>query len=126
MLCFLFFSNYFFCMGVNLSNIIKKEEISIDDLTRKKLGIDSYNMMYQFLASIRGPDGLALCNSHGQVTSHLTGLFYRTINLIEKGINPVFVFDGIPSELKKETLRKRREVRTDAIKKSAQALKVNT
>jgi flap endonuclease-1 len=110
------------CMGVNLSKLIEKEEVSIDDLIGKKLGIDSYNMLYQFLASIRGPDGLPLADSHGQVTSHLTGLFYRTINLVEKGLKPVYVFDGKPSQLKSQTLEKRRSVRTDAEKRSSQAL----
>lgn len=109
-------------MGVNLSKLIEKEEITIDSLMGKKVGIDSYNMLYQFLASIRGADGLPLADSSGNVTSHLTGLFYRTINLVDKGIKPVFIFDGIPSELKKETLRKRREVRTDAEKRSSEAL----
>ena len=109
-------------MGVNLSKLVEKEEITIDSLSGKKIGIDSYNMLYQFLASIRGPDGLPLADSSGNVTSHLTGLFYRTINLCEKRIKPVFVFDGVPSELKKETLRKRRVVRTDAELKSSEAL----
>ncbi len=110
-------------MGVNLSKLIEKEEISVDSLAGKKLGIDSYNMLYQFLASIRGPDGLPLADSHGQITSHLTGLFYRTINLVEKNVKPVYVFDGKPSQLKSETLKKRTAVRTDAEEKSSQALK---
>ncbi|MDD4251271.1 MAG: flap endonuclease-1 [Candidatus ainarchaeum sp.] len=109
-------------MGVNLSKLVEKEEIIVDSLSGKKIGIDSYNMLYQFLASIRGADGLPLADSNGNVTSHLTGLFYRTINLIDKGIKPVYIFDGKPSELKKETLRKRREIRTDAEKKSSDAL----
>jgi flap endonuclease-1 len=110
-------------MGVNLSDLVEKQEIELDFLKGKRVGIDSYNMLYQFLASIRGPDGLPLADSHGQVTSHLTGLFYRTLNLVDLGIKPVFVFDGKPSKLKSETLRKRREVRTDAEKKSTEALK---
>lgn len=110
-------------MGVNISELVEKEEIALDFLKGKKVGIDSYNMLYQFLASIRGADGLPLADSGGNVTSHLTGLFYRTINLCELGVKPVYVFDGAPSKLKSETLRKRREVRTDAEKKSAQALK---
>ena len=109
-------------MGVNLSQLVEKEEITIEDLINKKVGIDSYNMLYQFLASIRGQDGLPLADSHGNITSHITGLFYRTINLLEKGIKPIYVFDGIPSELKRETLNKRREVRTDAEKKASEAL----
>jgi len=110
-------------LGVNLSGIVEKEEIALSSLAGKKLGIDSYNMLYQFLASIRGPDGMPLADSHGNVTSHLTGLFYRTLNLVDLGIKPIFVFDGKPSQLKAETLRKRREVRTDAEKRSGDALK---
>ncbi|NMA44440.1 MAG: flap endonuclease-1 [Candidatus Diapherotrites archaeon] len=110
-------------MGVNLSDIIEKKEITLQDLGGKKVGIDSYNMLYQFLASIRGQDGLPLADSQGQVTSHLTGLFYRTLNLMDVGIKPIYVFDGVPSELKKETLKKRTEIRTDAMEKSASALK---
>jgi len=109
-------------MGVNLSKLVEKEEITLDYLKNKKVGIDSYNMLYQFLASIRGQDGLPLADSHGNITSHITGLFYRTLNLLEKGVKPTYVFDGIPSELKKETLRKRREVRTDAEQKASEAL----
>ena len=110
-------------MGVNLSELVEKQEISLDFLSGKKVGIDSYNMLYQFLASIRGADGLPLADSHGNVTSHLTGLFYRTINLVDMGIKPVFVFDGVPSKLKAETLRKRKAIRTDAMEKSSTALK---
>ena len=109
-------------MGVNLSDLVEKQEIELDFLVGKKVGIDSYNMLYQFLASIRGPDGLPLADSHGNVTSHLTGLFYRTINLVDMGIKPVYVFDGKPSALKSKTLQKRREVRTDAASKSEEAL----
>ncbi|MGI6589687.1 MAG: flap endonuclease-1 [Candidatus Iainarchaeum sp.] len=110
-------------MGVNISNLVLKKDISLEYLSGKKVGIDSYNMLYQFLASIRGHDGLPLADSKGNVTSHLTGLFYRTINLVDLGVKPVFVFDGPPSQLKSETLRKRREARTDAEKKSSLALK---
>lgn len=110
-------------MGVNLSKLVKKEEITFDYLKGKKIGVDSFNMLYQFLASIRGADGLPLSDSKGNTTSHLTGLFYRTINLIDKGVEPIYVFDGKPSILKSKTLMKRREIRTDAENKSSIALK---
>ena len=38
-----------------------------------------------------------LTNDAGEVTSHLTGMFYRTIKLFEVGIKPVYVFDGAGS-----------------------------
>ncbi len=42
---------------------------------------------------------------------------------MQKGLNPVFVFDGKPSEMKRETLRKRHEIRTESEKKATQSLK---
>uniref|UniRef100_A0A8C0H723 XPG-I domain-containing protein n=1 Tax=Chelonoidis abingdonii TaxID=106734 RepID=A0A8C0H723_CHEAB len=41
-----------------------------------------------------------LFNRNGENISHLQGLFYRTLHLLENGIKPVFVFDGQPPELK--------------------------
>jgi flap endonuclease-1 len=41
---------------------------------------------------------------------------------MQKDIKPVFVFDGKPSELKTETLKKRKALRTDAEEKHKQAL----
>jgi len=110
-------------MGVNISELVEKQDIELDFLAGKRVGVDSYNMLYQFLASIRGPDGMPLADTHGNVTSHLTGLFYRTLNMMGQGIKPVYVFDGKPSQLKSKTLAKRREVRTDAESKSSTALK---
>jgi len=110
-------------LGTAIGEIVPREEISLEQLSGKTLGFDSYNVIYQFLSSIRGPDGTPLMDSHGNVTSHLTGLFYRTISLVERGIRPVFVFDGKPSALKANTIQKRREIRTDAIEKHEQALK---
>jgi len=110
-------------MGTAIGALFEHEKISLNDLNGKTLGIDSYNIIYQFLSSIRGPDGSPLMDRKGNVTSHLTGLLYRTTNLMEKGIKPVFVFDGIPHSLKKETLMKRRKTRTEAIKKHEEAIK---
>jgi len=110
-------------MGTAIGELIEKEEIEISSLSGRKVGVDSYNIIYQFLSSIRSADGTPLMDSNGNVTSHLTGLLYRTTNLLEKGIKPVFIFDGIPPELKKETLKKRSAIRTDAIQKHEKALK---
>jgi len=110
-------------LGTAIGEIVPREKITLESLNAKTLGFDSYNVIYQFLSSIRGPDGTPLMDSHGNITSHLTGLFYRTISLVEKGVKPVFVFDGKPSELKKGTLAKRHEIRTEAFRKHEQALK---
>ncbi|MBO4798585.1 MAG: flap structure-specific endonuclease, partial [Candidatus Methanomethylophilaceae archaeon] len=101
-------------MGVNLSPVVSAEEISLESLRGKKIAVDAYNTIFQFLSIIRQPDGKPLCDSEGNVTSHLSGLLYRTANLIEAGIEPVFVFDGKPSELKAGTISGRIERRLKA------------
>jgi len=102
---------------------LEKQKIDLDFLEARKVGVDSFNILYQFLSSIRGMDGSPLMDSRGRVTSHLTGLFYRTINLLDRDIKPVFVFDGKPSELKSKTREKRNKIRTEAEKKMKKARK---
>jgi len=101
-------------MGVNLSAIITAENLLLEDLENKVIAIDAYNAIYQFLSIIRGPDGTPLKDATGRVTSHLTGLLYRNVNLLEAGIKPIYVFDGVPHELKSQTLAERSERRVKA------------
>lgn len=91
-----------------------KKAIEFEDLAGKTVAIDAYNTIYQFLSIIRQPDGSPLMDSKGRVTSHLSGLLYRTANLVEYKINPIFVFDGIPPELKRKTLEARAARRVEA------------
>lgn len=113
-------------MGVNLKDLIPAEaKLVIEDLKTlrgKVIVIDGYNALYQFLAAIRGPDGSPLMDSSGRITSHLSGLFYRTINLVEEGIKPVYVFDGNPPEFKAKELERRRALREEAAKKYEKAV----
>jgi flap endonuclease-1 len=99
-----------------------KQELSFDELKDKVIAIDAYNTIYQFLSIIRQPDGTPLTDSKGRVTSHLSGLLYRTTNLLNYGAIPVFVFDGIPPTLKSKTIAARISRREKAMEewKSAQ------
>ena len=110
-------------MGVDLGGIVAKQEISLDSLAGKKVVIDGNNALYQFIAIIRQRDGTPLLDSKGRVTSHLSGLFYRTARLVEAKIKPVYVFDGEPPKLKRRTLGERHEIRAEAAEKWAAALK---
>ncbi|MFQ6088084.1 MAG: flap endonuclease-1 [Candidatus Methanofastidiosia archaeon] len=101
-------------MGVDLADIINGEVIEFSRLRGKTISIDALNTLYQFLAIIRQRDGEPLKDSKGRVTSHLSGLFYRTINLIEEGIKPVYVFDGEPPKLKRKTIKRREEEKRKA------------
>lgn len=101
-------------MGVNLSDIVPAERKSLDDLSGHTLAIDAYNAIYQFLSIIRGPDGTPLKDDRGRVTSHLAGLLYRNVNLLEAGVRPAYIFDGHPHLMKAQTLAERSERRTKA------------
>lgn len=97
----------------DLKEILESEQAKIEEL-RGRLAVDAYNAVYQFLSTIRGPDGSPLTDSHGRITSHLSGLFYRSCSLLEKGVQPVYVFDGKPSELKARTIAGRIEKKMEA------------
>ncbi|MEM2909502.1 MAG: flap endonuclease-1 [Nitrososphaerota archaeon] len=112
-------------MGVKLGDIVPPEAvqtIALESLRGRAIALDAFNMLYQFLATIRGPDGRPLMDSRGRITSHLSGLFFRSINLLEKGIKPVYVFDGRPPELKQTTVERRVELRKEAGKLYEEAL----
>lgn len=110
-------------MGVQIKDIVKPREVSLAELEGKVIAMDAMNSLYQFLSIVRQSDGEPLKDSRGRITSHLSGLFYRTSNLIGRGLRPVFVFDGEPPELKGETLEDRRRLRTEAEKARKAALK---
>ncbi len=102
-------------MGVNLKDLIAiKKEIAIEQLSGKVLAVDAFNTLYQFLTTIRAPDGSLFTDSKGCVTSHLIGLFNRTLRMMEANLKLVFVFDGEPPELKAKELHERKERKIEA------------
>jgi len=109
-------------MGVKLTDIVQGVPIELKSMAGRVIAIDALNTLYQFLAIIRQPDGELLRDSQGRITSHLSGLFYRTINLLEEGVRPVYVFDGKPPELKGRTLHRREEVKREARAEYRQAV----
>jgi flap endonuclease-1 len=110
-------------MGIKLGEMVVKRPLQENELDGKIVAFDTYNMLYQFLSSIRTPEGHPLSNSNGRIISHLKGIFSRLSNLVEKGMKPVMVFDGKPHELKKGTLDMRRERREKARKEWELAVK---
>lgn len=101
-------------MGVAITEILEGEEIKIDSLKGKVLAVDAFNVLYMFVTTIRGPDGSPLIDSRGRITSHLTGLFSRFSNLMEKGLKFVFVFDGKAPELKRKERDRRKQLKEEA------------
>ena len=109
-------------MGVQLRDLVHAEEVPLEMLRGRKLALDAYNMLYQFLATIRQPGGEPFTDAQGAITSHLVGLLYRTASLLQNGVLPAYVFDGKPSGLKAATLRARALAKERAQEKWAEAL----
>ncbi|MCX6815163.1 MAG: flap endonuclease-1 [Candidatus Aenigmarchaeota archaeon] len=110
-------------MGVSLSGLVSAKELSLEDLNGKRIAIDANNTLYQFLSTIRDRlTGESLRDSNGEITSHLSGLFYRTSRLMESGIEPIYVFDGKPPEFKRETVQARMKIRAEAKRKWEEAV----
>ena len=98
-------------MGVDISGILVKHPTSIKDNGGITVSVDAFNIIYQFLSSIRGEDGEPLRDASGNITSHLSGIFYRTATLLQNNIKPVYSFDGKPYRLKNETLKERKAIK---------------
>jgi len=109
-------------MGVDLGGLFQTQTCSYSDFKDRVIAIDAYNVLYQFLSSIRSRDGTPLKDSKGNVTSHLSGLIQRTANLVENRIRPVYVFDGMPHPLKAKTLDERRKRKEVAEQKYQEAI----
>ena len=109
-------------MGLDLKPLTVREKISLEHFSSKVVAVDAYNAIYQFLAIIRGPEGLPLSDSKGKITSHISGLFYRNVNFLSLGIKPVYVFDGTPPSLKSAEIERRKQIKKDATIKFERAL----
>jgi len=101
-------------MGLKFKDIASSHEIKINELKGKIVALDAANTIYQFLTGIRQVDGTPLMDRNGNITSHFSGILYRTSSLVDKGIKPIYVFDGKPHVLKKDTQANRRQIREEA------------
>ncbi|KAJ1339908.1 hypothetical protein BSLG_005443 [Batrachochytrium salamandrivorans] len=85
------------------------KENDIKNYFGRKVAIDASMSIYQFLIAVRQGDGQQLTNEAGETTSHLMGMLYRTIRMVENGIKPAY-------------LQKRGERRAEAQKEADAAL----
>lgn len=108
-------------MGLKLTDLIDRKDLKWEQLQGKKIAVDASNVLFQFISSIRQADGTPLMDNSGNVTSHLVGLFARVPNMMQKGITPIFVFDGKAPELKENVRIIRRASKEKAREKFTKA-----
>lgn len=113
-------------MGVDIGDLVPRHPTSLEALSGKIIALDAFNVLYQFLASIRQEDGTPLMDFKGRPTGHLSGLFYRSARLITNGVRPLYVFDGEPPEFKRKEIERRKEAKKEAEAKWREALDYET
>ena len=116
-------------MGIkNLMKLINDEapgcvkDVPVSSYTGRTVAVDASMSLYQFLIAVRtqgaagAPAGVstALTNENGEDTSHIQGIFNRTIKMLGNGVKPIYVFDGKPPEFKSHELEKRTKARKEA------------
>jgi len=104
-------------VGLDLKPLVTPVPLKLQELASKVVAVDAYNTIYQFLSIIRGPTGEPLANDKGEITSHLSGLFYRNTNLLMENIKPIYVFDGKANELKMAEIQRRSQLKKEATEK---------
>ncbi len=105
-----------------MGSLIQKRPVTLESLSGRQIAFDAFNILYQFLASIRQEDGTPLMDFKGNPTGHLSGLFYRNSRLIENGIRPIYVFDGLPPRFKQREIERRKALKKEAESKWQEAL----
>ncbi|MEM3425180.1 MAG: flap endonuclease-1 [Thermoproteota archaeon] len=111
-------------MGVNLTPIIFRKPMRLENFRGKSFAVDANQMLYQFLALIRKPDGTFFTDAKGNVTSHLIGFAFRVTRLLcDYGMSFIFVFDGKPIPLKLRELDERKHRREKALAEWRQAVR---
>jgi len=101
-------------LGCNLRDLVTPEPMELGDLSGQRVAIDVFLNAYQFITSMTGEDGKPL-SYQGKPVAHLMGFLDRASVMVSEGIDPVFVFDGKPDDLKRETLDGRKERKVEAV-----------
>ena len=103
---------FFLTMGIKgLTKLLNEhcpKSIKTSDMKShfgRKVAVDASMSIYQFLIAVRSGDGNQLQNEDGETTSHLMGMFYRTLRMIDNGIKPCYVFDGAPPSMKSDEVK---------------------
>ena len=85
-------------------------------LKNKRVAVDISILIYRIIISVRS-SGADFTNQKGEVTSHILGLFNKTMEFLSIGVIPVYVFDGKPPSIKFKTIESRKQIRKKALEK---------
>lgn len=104
--------------------------VSLEVFSSKLIACDASKILYQFVIATTSANGefgvQTLTDADGIPTGHLTGFIFRSLLMIEAGVKPVWVFDGIPPDMKRNELKRRKRIKLEAKEKEAEARETGT
>lgn len=103
-------------MGVaDLRKLAVIETTSLERYADQAIAIDASHWLYRYMSvQVRYTDAGVYTTQHRQELPNLVGILRGLPTLLRSGIIPVFVFDGVPSDLKREEIAKRQASAADA------------
>lgn len=105
-----------------LRDIAVIDSVDIDSLSGRVVAVDAHNWLYKYLTTtVKFTREAAYTTTDGDEVANLIGLVQGLPKFFEANITPVFVFDGVPTDLKSEEIQARREQRkeTEALLEAA-------
>ena len=95
-----------------LRDVAGIEPIALDELSGSVVAVDAHNWLYKYLTTtVKFTRESAYTTEEGEEVANLIGVVQGLPKFLEHDVTPVFVFDGVPTELKEEEIESRREQR---------------
>ncbi len=97
-----------------LRDIAVIEPIGIESLNGSVVAVDAHNWLYKYLTTtVKFTRESAYTTDEGEEVANLIGIVQGLPKFFEANITPVFVFDGVPTDLKADEIEARREQREE-------------
>lgn len=115
-------------MGIkNFNKLLQEQspnsikENNIKEYKNKNIVIDTSLVLYKNISALRNT-GKDLTDKNGKITSHIFAIIQNSLFFLDRGMKPIFIFDGKAPELKKNTLDDRKKLKKSALDKKDNAL----
>ncbi len=95
-----------------LRDLAVLREVGFDELGERVVAVDAHNWLYKYLTiAVRFNDAGVYTTDGGEEVANLLGIVQGLPKFLEHDLTPVFVFDGVPTDLKADEIEARREER---------------
>jgi len=99
-----------------LRDLASLREVTFEELEGSVVAVDAHNWLYKYLTiAVRFNEADVYTTEAGEEVANLLGIIQGLPKFLEHELIPVFVFDGVPTDLKANEIAARREQR-EAIK----------